>query len=185
MSAFPEPVPSQPEGMQQIPEGGVISQHPVFFPVGNMKLALMSICTFGIYEFYWFYKNWELIRDHQGVSCSPFWRTFFAPVWVFSLFKLIQERARSAGVPASYSPNGLAIAFVALYAVANLPNPFWLVALASFVPLLVVQSAVTAINRKEAPFVDQNDAITGKNLIALVVGGVFLLLAVLGAFLGE
>ena len=141
MSTFPEPVPRQPEEMQHHPEGEIITQHPVFFPVGNMKLILMSICTFGIYEFYWFYKNWELIRDHQGVQCSPFWRTFFAPIWAFSLFKLIRDRAQSSGVPASFSPNGLAIGLIALYAVANLPDPFWLITFASFAPLLVVHTA--------------------------------------------
>jgi hypothetical protein len=185
MSAFPEPVPRPTGDTQPGPEGEIIGQHPVFFPVGNMKLALMAICTFGIYEFYWFYKNWELVRDRDGVQCSPFWRTFFAPFWVAALFKLVRERARSAGVSASISPVGLAAALIGLWVAANLPDPFWLISFASFVPLLAVQSVVREINKKEAPFVDQNEAITGKNLIALLVGGLLFLLAVVGAFLPE
>jgi hypothetical protein len=31
---------------------------PMYFPVSRLKLAVMSTCTLGIYELYWFYKNW-------------------------------------------------------------------------------------------------------------------------------
>ncbi len=34
-----------------------------FFTTSTLKLMLMSICTFGIYELYWFYKNWVLISQ--------------------------------------------------------------------------------------------------------------------------
>ncbi len=36
---------------------------PYFFTTSTLKLTLMSICTFGIYELYWFYKNWVLIKE--------------------------------------------------------------------------------------------------------------------------
>ncbi len=36
---------------------------PIFFPASRTKLLVMSLCTFGLYEYYWFYKNWKLVRD--------------------------------------------------------------------------------------------------------------------------
>ena len=35
---------------------------PPFFAVPLWKLALMSFFTFGIYELYWFYRNWQRVR---------------------------------------------------------------------------------------------------------------------------
>jgi hypothetical protein len=183
MSAFPQPVPSQPEESQQPQEGTVLGNYPAFFPVGSMKLVLMSICTFGIYEIFWFYKNWQIIRDRDGVSLSPFWRTMFFPIWSFTLFKMIKQKAQSSGISATWSATGLGVAVIVLNAIVRLPDPFWLLAFASFVPLLMVQSTVNDINKKEAPFLDSNEAITGKNLAVLLIGGTLVLLAVIGAFI--
>ena len=30
-----------------------------FFQVGTWKFILMDVATFGLYEFYWFYKNFR------------------------------------------------------------------------------------------------------------------------------
>jgi len=27
----------------------------------------MSLCTFGLYEYYWFYNNWKLVRDRADL----------------------------------------------------------------------------------------------------------------------
>ena len=56
-----------------------------FFPVATHKFLILSICSFSIYELYWCYKNWQRIQDATGESIDPFWRAFFAPLWVFSL----------------------------------------------------------------------------------------------------
>jgi len=44
-------------------EGGstATAQRPYFFTPSTLKFVLMSVCTFGIYELYWFYKNWTLM----------------------------------------------------------------------------------------------------------------------------
>jgi hypothetical protein len=34
----------------------------MFFPVSLFKLTVMSLFTLGLYEIYWFYRNWQLIK---------------------------------------------------------------------------------------------------------------------------
>ena len=183
MSAFPEPIPSPSEEFETGPQQMTIQDQPVFFPVGLWKLAIMSVCTFGIYEVYWFYKNWKLLRDRDGMKVSPFWRTAFFPIWSFALFRIIHDRASNSRVPTSFSPNGMGVAVIFLNAIARSPDPFWLLSLLSFVPLLKVQSTVRQINRVHAPHADANEDLTGKNLLVLILGGLMLILAVIGAFL--
>ena len=45
---------------------------PPYFSVATHKFVAMSICTFGIYELYWFYQTWKTMRDATGEKLSPF-----------------------------------------------------------------------------------------------------------------
>ena len=51
---------------------------PMYFPVSLLKLVIMSTCTFGIYELYWFYRNWCFVRTREAPEIMPFWRAFFS-----------------------------------------------------------------------------------------------------------
>lgn len=156
---------------------------PVYFPVSATKLIVLSLCSFGMYELYWFYKNWKLEMARTGEKLSPFWRTFFAPLFAYSLFKRIKEFGDGSSPPVEYSPGLLAVAFVALNVSWRLPAPFWLVATLAFLPLLPVRAAVAAINLQHAPQSDTNGEFSGGNILLVVVGGLLLLLAVVGTFL--
>ena len=48
-----------------------------FFAVSVPKLILLSTCTSGLYELFWFYKNWRLVREREDSDILPFWRAFF------------------------------------------------------------------------------------------------------------
>ena len=41
---------------------------PLYFPVSTTKLIVMSVCSFGLYESYWFYKHWKQIKDNSGAT---------------------------------------------------------------------------------------------------------------------
>jgi hypothetical protein len=55
-----------------------ISPEVLFLPASPLKLVVMSLCTFGLYELYWFYMNWNLLKQRHNSDISPFWRAFFA-----------------------------------------------------------------------------------------------------------
>jgi hypothetical protein len=44
---------------------------PLFFPVSITKFLLLSIGTLGLYEIYWFYKNWGFIKARDRSDISP------------------------------------------------------------------------------------------------------------------
>lgn len=151
------------------------------FAVSLRKLAVMSLCTFGLYELYWCYRQWDALRRREGETLSPFWRAFFAPLWGFSLFPRMQELTARHGVPATWPAGGLALAFLLLSAAWRLPDPWSLVSFGSFLPLLVVQRSVNALNAAVIPTAERNDRYSGWNVVIIVVGAILLAFAVWAA----
>lgn len=153
------------------------------FAVSLTKLVVMSLCTFGLYELYWAYKHWDAQRRREQENLSPFWRAFFAPLWAFSLFPRIRRITATYGVPATWSGSGLALGYFLIHLTWRLPDPYWLISLLGFLPLLVVQRSVNALNAAVAPEAPRNDTYSGVNVVAILVGGLLLLLAIVGTFL--
>ncbi len=153
------------------------------FAVSLSKLVVMSLCTFGLYELYWAYKHWDAQRRREQEHLSPFWRAFFAPLWGFSLFPRIQRLTAMYGVPATWSGSGLALGYFLLHIAWRLPDPYWLVSLLGFLPLLVAQRSVNELNAAVAPDAPRNDSYSGLNVLAIVVGGLLLFLAIWGTVL--
>ena len=154
-----------------------------FFPVSTGKFVAMSLCTLGIYELYWCYKNWHRVRARTGEKLSPFWRAFFAPLWCFSLFRRVGEYQDDGGAPISWSPGLLGTIYLVLTISWRLPDPWWLISLATFVPILPVLSTTQAINARTTASESLNESVTAGNVVILVLGGLLLLLALVGTFL--
>lgn len=108
----------------------------------------ISACTFGLYGLYWFYKNWQRIRDRNGESLSPFWRAFFAPLWSFSLFRRVHEHAEERGQHEPWHADMLGIAFLLLSVSWRLPEPWWLISLFAFVAVVPVLKTTQKINAR-------------------------------------
>ncbi len=65
-----------------------------FFTAAPWKLILMSLCTSGFYEFYWFFQNWKKYRKRTREFIYPGWRAVFSPIWAYSFFKLRSRQIR-------------------------------------------------------------------------------------------
>jgi hypothetical protein len=155
---------------------------PTYFPVGLVKLAVMSVVTLGVYKLYWFYQNWKAARRLDGDNPWPVPRALFYPIMSYSLFRRIDRYASRSGVPGRMAALGLALALFVLELAYRLPDPYWLLALLSFVPLLPVQATVNAINAKVAPHAEANRRFTAWNVVGIVVGIAFLALIFIGLF---
>ncbi len=153
---------------------------PAFFSVSKAKLILMSLCTLGLYEIYWYYKNWSIVKHGTGQNIRPFWRAVFAVFFCYSLFKSVKQSANSLGIPCQLSPGLLACVYIALSATWRLPDPFWLVSLLAFLPLLSVQGVINEVNLKGTHRHEVNDRFTWGNIVVILVGGLFLLLSLIG-----
>ena len=154
-----------------------------FFPVSTGKFVSMAICTLGIYELYWCYKNWKRIRARTGEALSPFWRAFFAPLWGFALFRQIRDHQEGLGTSVSWSAGALGTLYLVLNIAWRLPDPWWLISLGTFLPILPVLRTTQEVNSAVISEEDANTSFTPGNVAVLVVGGLLCLLAVVGTLM--
>ena len=153
---------------------------PPFFAVSLVKLAVMSVCTFGMYELFWFYKNWQRIRARDGSDIKPFWRAFFAVLYCYSCFRHIREHGEAMGLKSPIAAGALATGWILATLTYKLPDPYWLLTLSAIVFVLPVQAYVNRINAVAASSHDPNNRFRGWNWVAVVLGGGLLLLALVG-----
>lgn len=151
-----------------------------FFPVSITKLVLMSCFTLGIYEAYWIYRNWQHIRDREGLRISPFWRAFVPFFYCYPIFRRVRDFPSDAADRAL--PAGpLALGWIVTSPLAWLPDPYgWLCFVASILCLVPVQHAANRINRAEQPDHDPNSRFTIANLVGMLLGGALIALVYSG-----
>jgi hypothetical protein len=160
-----------------LPEG-----QPVFFAVSPLKLVVMATVTFGIYELYWFYKNWKLIKQRTESDIMPFWRAFFGVIWCYSCFREVRDVAASRGISFPASPGLLAAGWIILTITWRLPDPYSLVCVLSSLMLVPVQNAINRLNSVVAPNHNPNSRFSGWNIAGVVIGGILFVLIIIGTF---
>jgi hypothetical protein len=142
-----------------------------YFAVSPFKFIVMSVCTLGIYEIYWFYKNWNLIKQREGrTDIWPFWRAFFALFFCYSCFSRIREHGESLRLHRSAPAGPLTAGWIVTSMLVNLPDPYWWISAISCVFMLPVQALANDINATVAPHHDPNRHLTAWNLVGIVVG---------------
>jgi hypothetical protein len=157
------------------------SKNPApFFAVSTTKFTVMSVFTFGIYEFYWFYWNWKLIRDRENSDISPFWRTVFAYFYCYPCFARVNGFAATKSIAASVPAGLLAAGWIVASLLWNLPGPFQIIGMFAFVPMLPVVTLTNEINRAVAPDHDPNDRFSFWNIFVIVAVVALVVLALFG-----
>jgi hypothetical protein len=150
-------------------------------PMAIHKLLLLDVCTLGFYKIFWFYRNWRRVRERTGKSLSPFWRSLFAPLWGFSFFDEVDDQARAAGVGFGWTPVALGLLYFVLSVAVRLPDPWWLATILTVLVLVPVQHTINALAARRD--VRPDASFQAKHIAVCVVGGIFLVLAVLGTLL--
>lgn len=159
-----------------------LHNRPAFFPVSVAKLATMSVCTFGLYQIYWFYKNWRLVKSHDQSRISPPWRSVFGLLFCYPLFRRVQSVAQQQSI----SMPSAALLFAAWTVATFLsysPPPYLLVSFGSVLFMLPIQRAANRINTQVAPQHDPNGRFGAFNIVIVLIGGLLALLSVIGAFM--
>jgi len=95
--------------------------------------------------------------------------------------------AVSSGVPISWSSNTLAVFYFFLNMAWRLPGPWWLISLGTLIPMIPIQQAAQRVNERfAAPNTDwKNDKYSTANVVIIVLGGLFVVMAVIGSFIPE
>ncbi len=154
-----------------------------YFAISRKRLVLLSFFTLGIYETYWFYKNWSAVKKAENLNISPFGRTFFVIFYCYSLFKKVFKSAEINGYSNPYSPGWLATAYIAfplLIEIGLNTNPYLACIIYSFLsvfPLLAVQTAINFNNKKIKGYSDLKKEFSCAEVIIVIIGLAFFSLA--------
>lgn len=110
------------------------NQPPYPYAISNWKLVIMCLSTFGIYEIFWFYKQWKSFNTKNNLGHGNFtlWiYSIFAPISSYSLFKHISSDIKDVNQGKGLEAGGLAIVYFVL-------SRLWL----GFIPLIIVQNKI-------------------------------------------
>ena len=153
---------------------------PQFFATSPAKFIAMSLCTFSLYEVYWSYRNWRIIKDRDDSEIMPLWRAFFYPFWHFSLLTELDKALESKALSSGAYRVILAAGVLILTATWRLPDPYWLVSFLTFMGFL---PALLVMRRSEPTGViqEQTRSFHPSNLIAYFLGGPIFTYIALGA----
>jgi hypothetical protein len=159
-----------------------ITGEPPFFAVSVAKLAVMSLCTFTLYEVYWFYKNWQRIADREQLSVWPLPRAIFAVLYCYPCFARIRDHEDTRSDSRLHALP-LALGFIITTLTWRLPDPWSWISLSSFLFLLPVQHYANRLNAEASPSHDRNSRFGAWTWVAVVVGGGLALLVIAGMFI--
>ena len=141
----------------------------------SAHFVLLSLLTLGLYELYWFWRNWRDLRDTFGVEVSPGWRTagLLVPVLnvylVYDHVRLVHEQAEAHGVAPSFRPAAAAASFFLIALAGNL-TLLWVVSLLNVLPLVPVQETLNRLWAEVQPAAPMRDRMSVHERMALVAG---------------
>lgn len=150
-------------------DGALKLTMPKFFVVSPLKLVIMSVCTFGLYDIYWIYRQWQAVDATRTEKISPLWRTVFSIYYIFQLFTEMKVN----------NPISLGAAYLVVGFLSELPAPWLLIGFFNCVPLAIVQSQVNS--RMNIAGMRDDYSMAAKATIA--IGGILFLLVVYSSFL--
>lgn len=141
-------------------------------------LMLLTVCTGGLYELYWFYRNWRDLDGSGPDEVTP--RTvlltlgllvpFVNVALVYRQLDRIRGAVNAAGVQPGYSPVLTTCAYFGLGVLANL-TMLWMVSLLMVVPLLPVQDALNRYWLEREPETPVRQELTSRELAVIALGG--------------
>lgn len=107
------------EDVYKTPEADLIvnnsnSESGSFYVVSAKKFWVLFICTQGIYMTYWMYKNWEMIKTKQKLSCWPVARAIFMIFFFHDLYRRVDRVLDKNGEDAKWKTDNLATTSVVL-----------------------------------------------------------------------
>lgn len=142
------------------------------------KFMLLCLISFGIYEIYWSYKNWSMIKERDNLKIFPLARSLFFVFFAYSLFKRLIHMAKEKGYKAVIPPSILAIAYIATSLLYRLPSPYLYISAFAFIPLIPVTQAVNYYWEREQPGRAVRKNFTRGEIIFTVIFGTLFILNV-------
>jgi len=99
----------------------------LYYQENPITALLLGIATWGLYSYWWHYKNWCLVSKNTGNNLYPVFRAYFFPIYTFSLFDLVADITDELNLG-----SGLLLRIIGLTNVAV--APFWIISDTDFLP---------------------------------------------------
>lgn len=147
------------------------------------KFLTLYIITFGIYQIPWAHKQWKFIKEQENLNINTWVSALFLGFTLHNLSQKVFSLAEGQGYRRKYSPFQLTLLYWIFVPISRLPDPFWLISLLSFVPLIIILNAVNFYWKQKQPNLSTKNNFTGRELVLVVVGIIFWLLVLIGLFL--
>lgn len=149
------------------------------FNISVTKFALLSFSTLGLYNIYWFYKNIRILNPNESKALS-FLKALFNPLYIFIFITEIFKRGLIMDIKPNYSAGLLTIVYILLTVSWRLPDPYWLISMLDFLPLLALQSYINEYNSKLNTDNTICNSYTKEAIAVICIGFAFIALVVLG-----
>ncbi|GEM_PF-5471345 len=163
--------------------GPAAQTRPRYIPAPDSlgKFIALSIGSFGIYPALFIYRQWKYFRDKYAMDISPIWRTVFGYFWIYPLFRLIRDDLEKQGGKTAMQPAVSAFLFFLISITYRLPEPWSLIALSAFLPLIPVAMAARDLAAME-PANEGRGAMGGWEWIIAIMGGAMVAFTILITF---
>jgi hypothetical protein len=148
-----------------------------YYTIPPVKMVLLSLASFGLFDIYWFYQQWKAVRARTGEDVSPFWRTMFSILFVNRLFGHVRSDSASAGVPALMSTGMLSAIFIIANLISRFETtktlgPVWLIGYAATVPMVIIQQEINQYHAVVTPNFNRNARWSFGNVITVLLGAI-------------
>jgi len=163
-----------------------------FYAVSPLKFTVLFLSTLGIYQIYWNYKNWRLIKTQHNLKIWPVGRSIFSIFFITSLLKRVDSRLVEAKLNHQWRPVLIANVYI-IFSVAGsvcdrladkeIGVPFTLFVSTLILPVVwfYLHKAQLAINLALGdPAGESNARFTAANIFWIVLGVLLWLMAGLG-----
>jgi len=163
-----------------------------FYVVGAVKFWVLYIATMGLYQIYWFYKNWHNFKLATVTNMWPPMRGIFAIFFTHSLFHEVDQVVKDQEIDVQWSPGTLATWYVILAITSSVTDrlsdksigsPYTDIASVLVLPLIaiVLYKAQRVINVAMGdPDGISNSRFTAANIFWIALGSLMWLMVAVG-----
>ena len=149
------------------------------FSVPSEKLVLMSVCTYGFYCWYWFFRNWSGVRDIRRKNFSPLVRTWLFPFYNSNLFEEIKKIAQEREIQVKWSSSVLSYGFLLFLVGWYFP---YMLFVSIFVGVILLPANNTCEQVNEAKGFDEStEGFDRNDWVIIFVGGLIVIISFLNA----
>jgi hypothetical protein len=148
------------------------------------QYILLAIATFGLYNVWWIYKSWLFFRNKEKSDIMAAVRTIFSIIFLIPLFHKILKLSKNYGYQQNYSSIIMFLGFFIMNLLAYLPDPYFLVAVFSFIFMIPPFKALNfAMLHSEGFQLTEQDKFNGRQIFLLITGGLLWILIFIGFLL--